>query len=956
MKQRVSELERAAADVASRQQEEANRRESVTLQVEALQQELAAERRDREQLRRKLVDTEEELNVSREHLELEKASQAKAQQHVQERLAASLRLVEQAEEKNESLLAEIQELTKARAQDQRTSEEQLTKQQQRHEAACRAERRRCVLRLVGELSSRLEKSAFRLMSAVAPLVHAPLGVSATAAADDVPVDEPVASSVNLNQDASSLLSWDDKNALSRLAHSGVRRSSCSHDSFYEAANGGGGVGDCDGVGDSGGEDNEEGADAREERGGSGNPAAEIQRFEDLLCRWVVEQLVVVRRTCSGQLASSEQHFKAEKQALVTSAHDLGAREKEHINEIADLRSRAAEAVKSEQVTRAALDELRVRHRELAASATASLSSLQGMLGDLRRVHAEATRRLHSAVVGMEDKVEALATEVKHLVRRLADAHRSLARQDLDLNAARGQVHLYHRSSISNREDQSRAGKRALGMMAQTASARTFAAGIKDLLHAERLAMASSCSRIASALGEAANQRREEVALAQQQQHELTERAQAAEAEAVRARQDGAASAEAAARAHTDVKDSMHQVEMLQKEKTELQNQVASERAHLGTMQEHLTAVRETVRKQADELCSGRSDMARQREAQEESRSRIYELTMQHESLAARLEASEQTLTSVKSLLRSKEEEVASLQVRSRVNFSMRIERMHTNFHSTALQRKADHAATELQQVLSAKQQQEVKLQEQEATRRELHEQLVLSRRDCSALGERDLALQGVRQELAESKHQLALVHKDLEIKASEFAQVVAKKARLKQQAEEEKLVAERAWKALEQREAWWQRKLADAMREAERKKEEEVAQLGQKHCRQRDDLEKSVEALQHKITQQSIEAFDSLRQAQARQEELQAIIDERGRDHRTLTPAASGTSLTRAASAASAHTTSTRVGGARAASSSAGPGPSAKLGRVQKTRTSASADMHVTRMQAAGSRVKVVRK
>lgn len=180
--------------------------------------------------------------------------------------------------------------------------------------------------------------------------------------------------------------------------------------------------------------------------------------------------------------------------------------------------------------------------------------------------------------------------------------------------------------------------------------------------------------------------------------------------------------------------------------------------------------------------------------------------------------------------------------------------------------QAAAAARDLEQARTSSAQLGEKLGSSEAAVLRLQQQLAESRADSRALSQRDAALLQLQQQLvqlqqqlASSRHDVALAAKDLELRNAEIAQMASQKTLYQQQAEEEKVVAERACKALEQRENWWQRKLDEALEEAGRQKQEELQQAQQKHEGRRTDLEKTVEALQQKITLQSIEAFESLR-------------------------------------------------------------------------------------------------
>jgi len=175
-------------------------------------------------------------------------------------------------------------------------------------------------------------------------------------------------------------------------------------------------------------------------------------------------------------------------------------------------------------------------------------------------------------------------------------------------------------------------------------------------------------------------------------------------------------------------------------------------------------------------------------------------------------------------------------------------------------RQAAQAAKDLEQARTSSAQLAEKLASSEAAALRLQQQVAESRADSSALSQRDAALLQLQQHLAAARHDVALAAKDLELRATEIAHLASQKTLFQQQAEEEKVVAERACKTLEQREAWWQRKLQEALAEAGRQKQEELQQAQQQHDGRRTDLEKTVEALQQKITLQSIEAFESLRQ------------------------------------------------------------------------------------------------
>lgn len=571
------------------------------------------------------------------------------------------------------------QLKDARASDVRAHEEELAALRQQHAAARVVQRRRCVERVVAELSLRLEKTCLRLMSRASPLVHAPLCSSASApgppamssfeASPGYAAADPSGMQGDSRQlDVSSLSSWEGRApglflAASQSGHSGVRPGGC--DSFFKPASvrgggrGGGGAceaGEEEGEEDGGGEDGVEGG-ADEDRGAAGDVSSEVLRFEEVVCQWVCEQLANLRRSCSARLAADEQTKKAERESHAAAIRQHAEREQRLTDEAAALRTSRSDAAARELAARNALAQLEEKHKRVSSQATATLGSLQSQIQQLRRWQAEVTLRMAREVEAMLQRAEGAAEGAEALVRGLVDARRTAVARDRELQAAQAELRVYQRSARS-RADEARAGRRALAMMSVAKGAHSLGAGVKGLLHREQLKMAEASAEIVAAVSAADARLREHQAQAVHEQRLLAQRADAAEADQHRARAEGS---KAAASAQADLSDAFQRVQVLEQVKADLEQQLSSQNTHLEAVQGHLETVRETVRLQADELRSCRSGLARQGALLEESKSRASELSHELQGVAARLEASEHTLASVKDLLRGKEKEAARLQ-------------------------------------------------------------------------------------------------------------------------------------------------------------------------------------------------------------------------------------------------------------------------------------------------------
>jgi len=571
------------------------------------------------------------------------------------------------------------QLKDARASDLRAHEEQVAALRLRHAAARAVLQRRCVARLVGELSLRLEKTSLRLMSSAGPLVHAPLCGSASnppamASFEASPAPahaDPSGMHGELHQlDASSLSSWDGRapgRILAGAGYSGVQAG--GSESFFKPARVDGGM--CGGGGASeagevaweeggGGVDGEE-RGAEEDRGAR-DVSAEVLRFEELVCRWVCEQLANLRRNCSAQLAADEQTIRAERESASTAARQHSAREQRLTDEVAALRTSASDAAARQVAARDALAELEVEHRRLSSQATATLSSLQTQVQELRRWVAEVAQRMAREVEALLQRVEGAAEAAEAMVRGLVDARRTAVARDGQLHAVHAELRVYQRSALA-RADQARGsgGRRALAMMSLAKGVHSLGAGVKDLLQRERLKIAEASAEILAAVNAADARRREQQASAVHEQRLLAQRADAAEAVSQRARAEASEGCKAAEKAQAELQDALRRLQVLEQVKGDLEMQLSSQNTHLEAVQEHLATVRETVRLQTDELQSCRSGLAHQSSLLEESKSRARDLSNELQGMAARLEASEHTLASVKDLLRSKEKEVARLQ-------------------------------------------------------------------------------------------------------------------------------------------------------------------------------------------------------------------------------------------------------------------------------------------------------